>query len=42
MGLGNVVVVVEWDSSIGTHVVGSDGMSTSHALKNAPLKIKPD
>ena len=39
MGRGNVVVVVEWDSSIGTHVEGlADGMLASHVLKNKPLE----
>ena len=39
MGRGNVVVVVEWDSIIGTHVEGlADGMLASHVLKNKPLE----
>ena len=39
MGRGNVVVVVEWDSSTGTHVEGlADGMLASHVLKNEPLE----
>ena len=39
MGRGKVVVVVEWDSSIGTHVEGlADGMLASHVLKNEPLE----
>ena len=41
VGLGNVVVVVEWDSGIGTQVVGSDGTSASHTLGNKPLKNEP-
>ena len=41
MGRGNVVAVVEWDSSTGTHVEGlADGMLASRVLKNEPLKNK--
>ena len=39
MGMRNVVVVVEWDSNIGTHVEGlADGMVASHVLKKEPLE----
>ena len=39
MGRGNVVVMVEWDSSIGTHVEGlAEGMLASHVLKHEPLE----
>ena len=38
VGMGNSVVVLEWDSNIEAHTVGLDGVSASHALKNEPLK----
>ena len=41
MGRGNVVVVVEWNSSIRTRVEGlADGMLASHVLKHKPLENK--
>ena len=41
MRMGNAVVVVVWDSSIGTHVEGSEGVPASHALKHEPPNIRP-
>ena len=40
VGMGNAVVVLEWDSNIGAHGVGLDGVSASHALKNELLENK--